>query len=155
MRYLVISDIHSNLAALDAVLEDAPSGLAVWCLGDIVGYGPNPNECIERLRSLNPECIVGNHDWAVLGRASLEDFNMEARMAVRWTQEQLTSENLAYLEDLPVSLVRGRFTLVNGSPRAPIWDTHSAKPASPRCPGSPTGAHGDRRSVQRVRPYPP
>lgn len=122
MRYLVISDIHSNLAALDAVLEDAPSGLAVWCLGDIVGYGPNPNECIERLRSLNPECIVGNHDWAVLGRASLEDFNAEARMAVRWTQEQLTSENLAYLEDLPVSLVRGEFTLVHGSPREPIWE---------------------------------
>lgn len=122
MRYLVISDIHSNLAALDAVLDDAPHGLPVWCLGDVVGYGPNPNECVERLRGLNPECIVGNHDWAVLGRASLDDFNLEAKTAVRWTQEQLTSENLAYLEDLPISLVKGQFTLVHGSPREPIWE---------------------------------
>ena len=122
MRYLVISDIHSNLVALEAVLDDAPPGLAVWCLGDIVGYGPNPNECVERLQSLNPACIVGNHDWAVLGRASLEDFNEEAKAAVRWTQEQLTSKNLAYLEDLSISLVKGAFTLVHGSPREPIWE---------------------------------
>jgi diadenosine tetraphosphatase ApaH/serine/threonine PP2A family protein phosphatase len=122
MRYLIISDIHSNLQAFQAVLEDAPSGLPVWCLGDLVGYGPNPNECIELLRTLDHECIVGNHDWAVMDKVDLDDFNPDAQFSVRWTQQELTAENLAYLESLPLSLVREDFTLVHGSPREPVWE---------------------------------
>jgi diadenosine tetraphosphatase ApaH/serine/threonine PP2A family protein phosphatase len=122
MRYLVLSDIHGNLEALEAVLAHAPPGLPVWCLGDIVGYGPRPNQCIERLRALDHESIVGNHDWAVMGRVSIEEFNPDAQASIQWTQRQLTVENLRYLEDLPVSLVRGQFTLVHGSPREPIWE---------------------------------
>jgi predicted phosphodiesterase len=123
MRCLVISDIHANLAAFDAVLADAGEFDLIWCLGDMVGYGPDPNECIERLREFPHLCIAGNHDWAVLGRLSLGDFNPDAQRASLWTQQQLTPDNQAYLESLPVSLVEEEnFTLVHGSPRQPIWE---------------------------------
>jgi len=122
MRYLVLSDVHGNLDALDTVLRDAPADLPIWCLGDIVGYGPNPNECIERLRSHDLQCIVGNHDWAVMSKVDVEEFNPDAQLSVLWTQEQLTPANMAYLESLPLSLVHGPFTLVHGSPREPIWE---------------------------------
>lgn len=122
MRYLLVSDIHGNLQAFEAVLQDAPPGLPVWCLGDLVGYGPNPNECIELLRSLDHECIVGNHDWAAMDKVDLDDFNPDAKRAVQWTQEQLTPSNVAYLTSLPAILVKGEFTLVHGSPREPIWE---------------------------------
>lgn len=122
MRYLLVSDIHGNLPAFEAVLKDAPRGLPVWCLGDLVGYGPNPNECIELLQSLDHECIVGNHDWAAMDKVDSEDFNPDAKRAVQWTQEQLTPASIAYLESLPSILVKGEFTLVHGSPRDPIWE---------------------------------
>jgi diadenosine tetraphosphatase ApaH/serine/threonine PP2A family protein phosphatase len=122
MRYRIISDIHGNLEALEAVLADGPSDLPIWCLGDIVGYGPNPNECIDLLRDLGVDCIVGNHDWAVMNKVDVQDFNPDAQLAVLWTQEQLRPENMAYLEDLPLSLVKEQVTLVHGSPREPIWE---------------------------------
>jgi diadenosine tetraphosphatase ApaH/serine/threonine PP2A family protein phosphatase len=123
MRRLILSDIHSNLVALEAVLEEAPTGLPVWCLGDIVGYGPQPNECIQRLRSLDVEaCIVGNHDWAVMGKVDVRDFNLDAQRSVIWTQRQLIPVHLGYLEGLPLSVVEDGFTLVHGSPREPIWE---------------------------------
>ena len=122
MRYLIISDIHSNLAAFEAVLADAGSFDEVWCLGDVVGYGPDPNECVERLRDLPHVCVVGNHDWAVLGNMDTEDFNPYAKRACLWTREQLSPSNLEYLETLPRSLVEEGFTLAHGSPRQPIWE---------------------------------
>jgi len=122
MRYLIISDIHSNLAALDAVLADAGSFDKVWCLGDVVGYGPDPNECLERLRDLPHTCVAGNHDWAALGKMNTEDFNPAAKKACQWTREQLSPSNLEYLEALPKSLVEEDFTLVHGSPRHSIWE---------------------------------
>ena len=122
MRYLVISDIHSNLAAFEAVLADAGSFDQVWCLGDMVGYGPDPNECVERLRDLPHICVAGNHDWAALGKLDLDDFNPDARKACLWTRKQLSPSNWAYLEALPESLVEEGFTLVHGSPHHPIWE---------------------------------
>ncbi len=122
MRCLVLSDIHSNLEAFEAVLEDAGSVDRVWCLGDVVGYGPDPNACVELLRSLPHLCIAGNHDWATLGKLDLRDFNPDARQANLWNREQLAPDNLAYLEALPEALVEGPFTLVHGSPRYPIWE---------------------------------
>ena len=122
MRYLIISDIHSNLEAFEAVLADAGFFDRVWCLGDVVGYGPDPNECVERLRDLPHICVAGNHDWAVLGKLDLDDFNPEARRACLWTREQLLPANREYLEALPQSLVEEGFTLVHGSPRHPIWE---------------------------------
>ena len=122
MRYLIISDVHSNLAAFEAVLADAGSFDKVWCLGDMVGYGPDPNECVERLRDLPHVCVVGNHDWAALGKMDTEDFNPDAKKACLWTREQLSPSNLEYLESLPKSCVEEGFTLVHGSPREPIWE---------------------------------
>lgn len=122
MRYLIISDVHSNLAAFEAVLADVGSFDKVWCLGDMVGYGPDPNECVERLRDLPHVCVVGNHDWAALGEMDTEDFNPDAKQACLWTSEQLSPSNLEYLKALPKSLVEEDFTLVHGSPRHPIWE---------------------------------
>ena len=123
MRRLVVSDIHSNLAAFQAVLDDAGPVDEVWCLGDVVGYGPDPNGCVDLLRSLPHLCIAGNHDWATLGRLDLREFNPDAREANLWNRKQLTPENLAYLDGLPETfLEEGQFSLVHGSPRYPIWE---------------------------------
>jgi diadenosine tetraphosphatase ApaH/serine/threonine PP2A family protein phosphatase len=122
MRCLILSDIHSNLEAFETVLDDAGPTDQVWCLGDVVGYGPDPNACVELLRSLPHLCIAGNHDWATLGKLDLRDFNPDAREANLWNRQQLTPDNLAYLEDLPQTLIQGKFTLFHGSPRHPIWE---------------------------------
>jgi len=122
MRYLILSDIHANLAALEAVLEDAGEFDKIWCLGDLVGYGPEPNECIEKLRQFDHLCVAGNHDWAALDRLDLEEFNVDAQKSCRWTQAQLTPDNRAYLEGLPTTLIEEGFTLVHGSPRQPVWE---------------------------------
>jgi len=122
MRVLVISDVHANLAALEAVLADAGHWDVIWSLGDIVGYGPEPNECIARLSAEKHLAIAGNHDWAVLGKLELEDFNHDARRAILWTREQLNPLSLAYLQALSEVLVEGDFTLAHGSPRSPIWE---------------------------------
>ncbi len=122
MRCLVLSDIHSNLEAFEAVLDDAGPVDWVWCLGDVVGYGPDPNDCVNLLKSLPHLCIAGNHDWATLGKLDLRDFNPDAREANLWNRKQLTPANLAYLDALPETRVEGQFTLIHGSPRHPIWE---------------------------------
>ncbi len=124
MRILVISDIHANLVALETVLASAGGYDAVWCLGDVVGYGPAPNECIERLRTLQPVCLAGNHDWAAIGKLDVQDFNHDARSAILWTQQVLKAENREWLDRLPDSQTprTSDITLVHGSPRHPIWE---------------------------------
>jgi diadenosine tetraphosphatase ApaH/serine/threonine PP2A family protein phosphatase len=123
MNTLIISDIHANLTALEAVLADAGPVEAVWCLGDLVGYGPDPNECVERIANLpNLQCILGNHDAAALRHIEVDTFNPEARTAILWTQQRLTPANLAYLENLPETLRMDHITLVHGSPRQPVWE---------------------------------
>ncbi|MHB1293525.1 MAG: metallophosphoesterase family protein [Anaerolineae bacterium] len=122
MRVLVLTDVHSNYEALSAVLADAGSFDALWSLGDIVGYGPEPNACISLLCQHDHLAIAGNHDWAVLGKLDLAEFNADARKANLWTREQLTPDSLAYLQALPETCVAGTFTLAHGSPRHPIWE---------------------------------
>ncbi|PWH18056.1 MAG: metallophosphoesterase [Anaerolineae bacterium] len=123
MRVLVFSDVHANLTALERILADAGSCDAVWCLGDVVGYGPDPNECVECIRRLpNLTCILGNHDAAVLGLIEVEAFNHEARRVIQWTQQQLTDANRDFLKNLPERVVIGDVTLVHGSPRQPVWE---------------------------------
>ncbi|HOG46121.1 MAG TPA: metallophosphoesterase family protein [Anaerolineae bacterium] len=123
MRYLILSDIHSNLAALEAVLADAGPVDAVWCLGDIVGYGPQPNECAARVQGLpNLVCVAGNHDWGALGKLDLATFNADARAAAEWTGRTLSAANRAWLDGLPERVRLEGFTLVHGSPRYPIWE---------------------------------
>ncbi|HET6170716.1 MAG TPA: metallophosphoesterase family protein [Terracidiphilus sp.] len=117
MRVLVISDIHANLQALEAVLQAAPSWDQVWNLGDIVGYGANPNEVAQKAQSLGGAIVRGNHDRACAGLADLEDFSDAAADAARWTQSILTAGNRSWLAglprgpiqraDLPVQLVHG------------------------------------------------
>ncbi len=123
MRILVISDVHANLTALNSVLDAAGSCDAVWCLGDVVGYGPDPNECIDRLREQpGLTCLVGNHDAAVLEQFDINAFNYEARQATRWTQNVITKEHTQFLRHLPERIVVEGITLAHGSPRQPCWE---------------------------------
>jgi len=91
-------------------------------LGDIVGYGPDPHECIELLRQTNHVCIAGNHDWAAIGQLDTSKFNPDAAAACHWTAQQLSSVDVEYLKNLPLIMQEGDFTLVHGSPREPIWE---------------------------------
>jgi predicted phosphodiesterase len=117
VRYLILSDIHANLTALDACLEAAEGR---WqkaaCLGDVVGYGPDPNEVIDRVRSLDAVTIRGNHDKAVSGVADAEDFNPVARAAALWTRNQLRPENQQWLENLPTGPISvDSFSIIHGA----------------------------------------
>ena len=122
MRYLIISDIHSNGPALQSVLRDAGEFAEIWCLGDIVGYGPNPNQCVEQLREYPLRCIAGNHDWGALGKTDLYVFNSAARQALLWTRDELTTRNMQILNDLSPSLRVQGYLLAHGSPRKPVWE---------------------------------
>jgi diadenosine tetraphosphatase ApaH/serine/threonine PP2A family protein phosphatase len=119
VRILVLSDIHANLEALEACLAEAPAYDRVFNLGDIVGYGANPNEVTKRSRELGTVFVRGNHDRACSGVTSLDEFNPIAGLAVLWTQQHLTPENLSFLRDLPagpLSPIDG-LQCVHGSPR--------------------------------------
>ncbi len=124
MRILVVSDIHANYSALEAVLRDAGQYDETWCLGDLIGYGPDPNMVIEELRRLpSLTCMLGNHDVAVLGRMELAAFNGDARRSLTWTLNVLTADNMDFLRSLPQTTgVRGDVTLAHGSPRDPVWE---------------------------------
>ncbi len=125
MRYAIIADIHANLAAFTAVLDDIKrwGGVdEVWCLGDVIGYGPDPHQCLELLRQYNHVCVAGNHDWAAIGKLDTADFNPDAAAACHWTAQQLSPEDIEYLESLPLVIERDDFTLAHGSPRQPIWE---------------------------------
>lgn len=122
MRYAIIADIHANLAAFDAVLDDTKQRKVneLWCLGDVVGYGPEPHECIELLRRFKFICVAGNHDWGAVGKLDIFEFNSDAATACRWTAQVLSAEDKAFLEKLPLIVEKEDFTLVHGSPRDPL-----------------------------------
>lgn len=123
MRVLIISDIHANLAAFKAVLEHADGKWdTIWFLGDLVGYGPDPNECVIELQKYDHLALSGNHDQAVLGNLDIKSFNREAKAAIRWTQETLTEESHSYLASLDSLLIQEPFTLAHASPRYPVWE---------------------------------
>jgi len=123
MRTLIISDVHANLTALNAVLDHAAPFDRVWCLGDVVGYGPDPNECIERIQALPLlKCVKGNHDAAILGEIDIKAFNYEARASLEWLKTTLRPENKRWLETLDERLVFDDITIAHGSPRNPVWE---------------------------------
>ena len=122
MRYGIVADIHANLAAFEAVLADMGSVDGLWCLGDLVGYGPDPNECVELLRRRDHLCVIGNHDLAAIGRLDTSDFNPAAAAAAEWTARVLSERSRLYLSTLPEKLIVEPFTLVHGSPRSPVWE---------------------------------
>src|SRR5262249_54874914 len=124
MRVAVVSDVHGNLHALEAVLEEIdrerPDG--IWCLGDLVGYGPRPNECCATTRSRADVCLAGNHDLGVLGQLDVDDFSPEAAAAVRWTQAVLADDARTFLTSLEPSAKADQAELFHASPRDPVWE---------------------------------
>ncbi len=123
MRYAIISDIHSNLEALTAVLEFLTANPVdkIVCCGDIVGYGPNPKECIELIKSIDHcNVLMGNHDAAVCGKIDYSDFNMAAQVAVKINQDLLGPEEIAYLKSLKETLNENDIFFVHGSPKDPL-----------------------------------
>jgi len=123
VKLALLSDIHSNLEALDAVLEALPEVDRILVLGDIVGYGPDPLGVIDRLQAAKARAVRGNHDQAMLEPSLLELFNPHAAAAARWTLDVMTPQSLRYLNSLPLYGRIGRHRLVHGSPRKPyIWE---------------------------------
>ncbi|MEK6221673.1 MAG: metallophosphatase family protein [Chloroflexota bacterium] len=124
MRSLIITDIHGNQVALETVLKDAKEDFdAVWCLGDVIGYGPNPNECIDLVKDQpNLICLLGNHDAASANLMDISSFNPEARRSVEWTQSVLTDSSLEFIKERPEVSVIEQVTLVHGSPREPVYE---------------------------------
>jgi diadenosine tetraphosphatase ApaH/serine/threonine PP2A family protein phosphatase len=121
MRVAILSDIHSNLAALEAVCAEiqARGITTVWCLGDIIGYGAHPNQCTAIIRSLCPVVVAGNHDWGVVGSAPIDGFNHSALAAIQWTRTELADEHCEYLRGLPLIATGHACTLAHSSPREP------------------------------------
>ena len=124
MRVAVISDIHANYHALEAVLAavDADPPDEVWCLGDLVGYGPRPNRCCRTVAARAAICLAGNHDLGVLGAEPLELFSSDAAAAALWSQGVLEPDPRTYLQSLKPALRRKDVELYHGSPRDPVWD---------------------------------
>jgi len=124
MRVAVVSDIHSNLHALEAVLAaiDAEAPDELWCLGDLVGYGPHPNECCATISERADVCLAGNHDLAVRGTIDLGEFGGEAAVAARWTRDVLAPEAQALLDRLDPEGAAHGVALYHGSARDPIWE---------------------------------
>ncbi len=124
MRVAIVSDIHGNRQAFEAVLEDieASDCEELWCLGDLVGYGADPDACVELARHHAAICLAGNHDLGVRGDLALEDFSRGAALAARWTQETISAETLAYLQSLEPLNLEEAAGLYHASPRDPVWE---------------------------------
>ena len=124
MRVAVISDIHANLHALEAVLasieEEAPD--EIWCLGDVVGYGPRPNECADIVRERSALVLVGNHDLAAIGKLDTSEFGPLAAASAHWTAQVLGETQAEWLRGLELSAVRDGVELYHGSARDPVWE---------------------------------
>ncbi|MDP8218835.1 MAG: metallophosphoesterase family protein [Candidatus Theseobacter exili] len=133
MRIAVIADIHSNLEALEASVEDAVkySVQKFICLGDIVGYAADPSACISRVREIADTVIAGNHDWAVTGKTNYANFNEMAKRAVEWTASEISFDDSSYLSSLKLSHYQENMLYVHASPVQPeswnyIWDIYDA-----------------------------
>ncbi|MDD5448290.1 MAG: metallophosphoesterase family protein [Actinomycetota bacterium] len=122
-RIGLLGDIHANLPALHAVLEHAGECDSWWCVGDVVGYGPFPNECVRAIKKLRAVCVCGNHDLGAVGGMELTNFNVDARIACEWTGEALEDDSKDFLKALPERYAAKTGELiVHGSPRNPVWE---------------------------------
>ena len=165
MRIAVLSDIHANLVALEAVLADAGAVDGVWHLGDVVGYGPDPDGVIARLRAVGAVGVRGNHDAAAIGGSEIDWFNPDARRAMEWTRGTISAESVDWLRSQPERATLETCELVHGSPREPLWE-YVTSPAVARANldllHQPIGLHGhthipvafveDGRAVRVVAP---
>ena len=167
MRIAVLSDIHANLPALDAVLADAGPVDGIWHLGDVVGYGPDPNGVVARLRDVGATGVRGNHDAAACGGPEIDWFNADARRAMEWTRTTIDGPSVEWLSALPERRVLEGCELVHGSPREPLWEyivSTSIARDNLAVLGQPIGLHGhthipvafveDDGRVDRVAPLP-
>ena len=124
MKVAVISDIHANRHAFEATLEAvaASDAAELWCLGDLVGYGAEPDACVELAREHAAVCLAGNHDMAVTGELPLHEFSRGAGLAAQWTKDVMRPENVTFLESLSPRGVEGHVGLYHASPRDPVWE---------------------------------
>lgn len=130
MRIAVLSDIHSNLVALDAVLAAIGSVDAIWHLGDVVGYGPEPDGVVDRLGEVRAIGVRGNHDSAGVGGREIDWFNPDARRAMEWTRATISEPTRAWLKGLPQRRTESDVSLVHGSPRDPTWEYITSVPVA-------------------------
>jgi diadenosine tetraphosphatase ApaH/serine/threonine PP2A family protein phosphatase len=135
VRAAIVSDIHGNRHAFEAVLGAARDAGAdeIWCLGDLVGYGAEPDACVELARAGLAICLAGNHDLAVTGDLGIEEFSHGAAVSARWTRDVIAEDNLAYLKALRPSGVEGEWGLYHASPRDPIWEYVLSELLADRC----------------------
>jgi diadenosine tetraphosphatase ApaH/serine/threonine PP2A family protein phosphatase len=124
MRIALLSDVHANLPAFEAVLADVSEQEpeAVWCLGDLVGYGAQPDECVQLAQERCDLSLAGNHDLVVTGEIPITDFSSSAATAARWTQETITDDTLRYLQSLAAADPKREPALYHASPRDPVWE---------------------------------
>lgn len=124
MQVAIVSDIHGNRHAFEAVLEDVAAGPAVevWCLGDVVGYGADPDACTTLARERCRVCLVGNHDLAVLGALDISTFSEAAAKAVEWTRENIAQDSLEFMRGLEPAATQAGMGLFHASPRDPVWE---------------------------------
>jgi diadenosine tetraphosphatase ApaH/serine/threonine PP2A family protein phosphatase len=132
MRLAVLTDIHSNLSALNSVLDAVGEVDGIWVLGDTVGYGPDPDEVIARLVERDAVAVLGNHDAAAIGKMETEVFNEDARAAILWTADRINPASRAWLGGLPETIERDGFTLAHGTPRDPLWEYCFSTPVARR-----------------------
>ncbi len=133
LRTLIVSDTHSNLEGLLAVIADAEArgGFgALWCAGDIVGYGAEPTAVVAGLRARGVQSVAGNHDRAATGQMEVDDFNPIAAEAASWTRDIITNADGAWLDALPLTLTVGDYTIVHGTLREPLWEYLDAPPVA-------------------------
>jgi predicted phosphodiesterase len=145
MRIAVVSDIHANLPALDAVLAAAGAVDGIWHLGDVVGYGPDPDAVVERLRDAGAIGVRGNHDAAACGGSEIDWFNPDARRAMEWTRRAISPATVEWLSAQPERRTVEGCELVHGSPREPIWEyvtSVQVARANLALLGTPIGLHG-------------
>src|SRR5215212_4545400 len=135
MRVAVVSDIHSNRHAFEAVLDDVATADTeeIWCLGDLVGYGGDPDACVELARDGAALCLAGNHDLAVTGALGIEEFSRGAAISARWTRKTIAEENLVFLKGLEPSGEDSGIGLYHASPRDPVWEYVLTVPLAERC----------------------
>ncbi len=145
MRIAVLSDIHANIVALDAVLAAVGEVDGIWQLGDVVGYGPEPDAVVARLREAGAVGVRGNHDAAACGGSEIEWFNPEARRAMEWTRRAISPATLEWLSALPERATIQGCDLVHGSFREPLWEYITSVPvarANLAVRSAPIGLHG-------------